>query len=60
MDPIHRQGSRPVDGGRFGVESSVLALVLCTTTGIVMLVMAVKRGKIVPPFWKRPPDPLPG
>jgi hypothetical protein len=32
----------------------VLALVLCTTTGIVMLVMAARRGKIVPPIWKRP------
>jgi hypothetical protein len=41
-------------GGNFGVESSVLSLVLCTTTGIVMLVMAVRRGKIVPPIWKRP------
>ncbi len=40
-------------GGSFGVESSVLALLLCTTTGIVMVVMAVKRGKIVPPIWKR-------
>jgi uncharacterized protein len=40
-------------GGNFGVESSVLSLVLCTTTGIVMLVMAVRRGKIVPPIWKR-------
>ena len=41
-------------GGNFGVESSVLSLVLCTTTGIVMLVMAVRRSKIVPPIWKRP------
>jgi hypothetical protein len=41
-------------GGSFGVESSVLALVLCTTTGVVMLVMSVRRGKIVPPIWKRP------
>jgi membrane protease YdiL (CAAX protease family) len=41
-------------GGSFGVESSVLALVVCTTTGIVMLVMAVRRGKIVPPIWKHP------
>ncbi len=41
-------------GGSFGVESSVLALVLCTSTGIVMLVMTVRRGKIVPPIWKRP------
>jgi uncharacterized protein len=40
-------------GGNFGVESSVLSLVLCTSTGIVMVVMAVKRGKIVPPIWKR-------
>jgi membrane protease YdiL (CAAX protease family) len=40
-------------GGSFGVESSVLALFVCTTTGIVMLVMAVKRGNIVPPIWKR-------
>lgn len=40
-------------GGSFGVESSVLALFVCTTTGIVMLVMVVKRGKIVPPIWKR-------
>lgn len=44
-------------GGNFGVESSVLALLLCTTTGIVMLVMAVKRGRIIAPFWKRPGQP---
>jgi membrane protease YdiL (CAAX protease family) len=41
-------------GGSFGVESSVLALVLCTATGIVMLVMAARRGTILPPIWKRP------
>lgn len=41
-------------GGSFGVESSVLALLLCTTTGIVMLLMATKRGRILPPIWKRP------
>jgi hypothetical protein len=40
-------------GGDFGVESSVLSLVLCTTTGIVMLVMAHRRGLVVPPVWKR-------
>lgn len=47
------QGPDWLTGGKFGVESSVLALSLCTTTGIVMLVMATKRGKIVPPIWKR-------
>ncbi len=40
-------------GGSFGLESSVLALLLCTSTGIVMLVMASKRGIILPPIWKR-------
>jgi membrane protease YdiL (CAAX protease family) len=40
-------------GGSFGLESSVLALVLCTFTGIVILVMAVRRGRVVPPWWKR-------
>ncbi|MEI7443590.1 MAG: CPBP family intramembrane glutamic endopeptidase [Burkholderiales bacterium] len=40
-------------GGAFGVESSVLALALCTSTGVAMLVMAVRRGRIVAPAWKR-------
>ena len=47
------KGPDYLTGGSFGVESSVLALVLCTTTGIVMLVMAHRRGLIVPPIWKR-------
>jgi membrane protease YdiL (CAAX protease family) len=46
-------GPDALTGGSFGVESSLLALFLCTTTGIVMLVMAVKRGMIVRPMWKR-------
>ena len=40
-------------GGSFGLESSILALALCTATGIYLVVKAAKRGKIVPPFWKR-------
>lgn len=48
------KGPDYLTGGSFGVESSVLALALCTATGIVMLVMAARRGKIVPPVWKRP------
>jgi membrane protease YdiL (CAAX protease family) len=46
-------GPNWLTGGDFGVESSVLALLLCTTTGVVMLVMATRRGQIVPPVWKR-------
>lgn len=40
-------------GGSFGVESSVLALLLCTSTGVVMVVMAARRGQIRPPAWRR-------
>lgn len=40
-------------GGSFGVESSVPALLLCTTTAIVMLAMAARRSRVVPPLWKR-------
>ena len=47
------KGPDYLTGGSFGVESSVLALVLCTATGVIMLVMAAKRGRIVPPKWKR-------
>ena len=47
------KGPEWLTGGNFGVESSVLALLFCTGTGIAMLIMAVKRGKIVPPMWKR-------
>ncbi|MFO1193828.1 MAG: CPBP family intramembrane glutamic endopeptidase [Rhodoferax sp.] len=47
------KGPDYLTGGSFGLESSVLALVLCTTTGIVMLVMAHRRGRVVPPIWRR-------
>lgn len=40
-------------GGNFGLESSVVALIVCTTTGLVILTMAVRRGNIVPPIWRR-------
>jgi uncharacterized protein len=47
------EGPKLLTGGSFGLESSLIAFMLCTTTGIVMLVLAVKRGNVVLPFWKR-------
>jgi uncharacterized protein len=38
-------------GGSFGMEQSIFALILCTTAGIVMLVMAMRRGHLVPAPW---------
>jgi membrane protease YdiL (CAAX protease family) len=40
-------------GGSFGMERSVVALVLCTTMGVILLLIASRRGHILPPPWKR-------
>jgi len=47
------EGPELLTGGKFGMEATLVALLICTTAGLVMLVMAVRRGKIVPPFWQR-------
>jgi len=47
------EGPDWLTGGSFGLESSVIAFLLCTTTGVVLLLLAVKRGNIVLPFWKQ-------
>jgi hypothetical protein len=47
------RGPEVLTGGKFGLESSVIAFALCTATGTVLLIMAFRRGLIVPPYWKR-------
>lgn len=50
-------GPELLTGGKFGMEASVVALFVCTTTGLVILVMAAWRGTIVPSPWtKRDPS----
>jgi membrane protease YdiL (CAAX protease family) len=46
------QGPELLTGGTFGMEASLVALVICTVTGLLVLRMAVRRGNIVPPMWK--------
>lgn len=46
-------GPTLLTGGTFGVESSVIAFLLCTATGVILLIMAVRGDHIVPPFWKQ-------
>ncbi len=41
-------------GGEFGVEGSVVATMVCATTAAGMLLLAARRGRSVPPFWRRP------
>ena len=47
------EGPELLTGGKFGMEATIVALLVCTTAGLVMLVMAIRRGNIVPPFWRR-------
>lgn len=46
-------GPAMLTGGSFGLESSLIAFVLCTATGVTMLVMAKRRGHVIPPVWRR-------
>lgn len=52
-----RSGPDWLSGGAFGAEASVVALALCSVCTIVMIVIAVRRGSIVPPYWARKPAP---
>ncbi|MDH4439009.1 MAG: CPBP family intramembrane metalloprotease, partial [Rhizobium sp.] len=47
------EGPQVLTGGMFGMEASVVALVVCTATGLLILRIAVRRGHIVAPMWKR-------
>lgn len=47
------QGPDILTGGSFGMEESVFALVLCTAAGLILLNIAIRRGHIVPPLWRR-------
>lgn len=47
------EGPALLTGGEFGLEASLIAFLLCTTTGVILVVMAMRRGNIVPPSWKR-------
>jgi membrane protease YdiL (CAAX protease family) len=42
-----------LSGGGFGAEASVVALGLCSLCTIALLVIALRRGSIVAPFWRR-------
>ena len=47
------EGPDFVTGGSFGMEQSLGALIFCTGAGIVMLLIAMRRGHMLPPPWKR-------
>lgn len=47
------EGPERLTGGSFGMEHSVVALMLCTKAGVILLLIAIRRGRIMPPIWKR-------
>jgi uncharacterized protein len=47
------EGPLALTGGSFGLEASLVAFVVCTATGVALLVAALRRGNVVPPFWRR-------
>jgi uncharacterized protein len=46
-------GPELMTGGVFGVEASIIAFLICTAAGGVLLKLAVRRGRIVRPMWSR-------
>lgn len=42
-----------LSGGVFGAEASVVALLVCTSLSVVLLLIALRRGSIVRPRWSR-------
>ncbi len=46
-------GPELLSGGAFGLEASLIALVLATAAGVALVVMAVKRGELMQPWWVR-------
>ncbi len=47
------RGAPLVSGGAFGPEASIVAVLVCLTAGVALLVRARGRGRIVAPFWRR-------
>lgn len=46
-------GPELLTGGAFGVEASVLTLLICTTAGLLMLVKAKQKRMLIDPFWAK-------
>jgi membrane protease YdiL (CAAX protease family) len=47
------QGPELLTGGSAGMEGSLIAILVSLTFTVIMLTLAVRRGTIVPPPWKK-------
>ena len=48
-----RSGPDWLTGGAFGIEGSAVDLVVVVLASVAMVALAVRRGRMVLPFWKR-------
>lgn len=48
-----RTGPDWLSGGVFGAEASVVALILCSCCSALLFIIALRRGTIVQPAWRR-------
>lgn len=46
-------GPELLTGGPFGVEGSVVAVVVCLAAAVVLLVVARREGHLIAPMWRR-------
>ncbi|WP_265571115.1 CPBP family intramembrane glutamic endopeptidase [Sphingomicrobium nitratireducens] len=46
-------GPELLSGGAFGLEASLIALVLATAAGLWLLMKAVRKGEVMQPWWVR-------
>jgi membrane protease YdiL (CAAX protease family) len=46
-------GPELLSGGAFGLEASLIAMVLATAAGVILVVLAVRRGELIRPWWVR-------
>jgi membrane protease YdiL (CAAX protease family) len=46
-------GPAILSGGGFGLEASIFALVIATAAGILLVVLAIRRGELMHPWWVR-------
>jgi hypothetical protein len=44
-------GPEILTGGMFGLEASIIALVIATAAGAFLIVLAVRRGRVMQPWW---------
>ncbi len=46
-------GAPLITGGEFGLEASILSLLFATIAGMLLVIFAVRRGKLVSPSWTK-------